>query len=43
MQKGELLPLLTLRTAAIEKKQHPYELLKLKDLLKVHYKNSISN
>ncbi|KQL52182.1 transcriptional antiterminator [Heyndrickxia shackletonii] len=34
MQKGELLPLLTLRTAAIEKKQHPYELLKLKGFIK---------
>jgi hypothetical protein len=33
-QKGELLPLLTLRTAAIEKKQHPYELLKLKGFIK---------
>lgn len=34
MQKGELLPLLTLRTAAIEKKQHPYDLLKLKGFIK---------
>lgn len=34
IQKGELLPLLTLRTAAIEKKQHPYELLKLKGFIK---------
>ncbi|MFD2442536.1 ATP-binding protein [Bacillus sp. CGMCC 1.16607] len=34
MQKRELLPLLTLRTAAIEKKQHPYELLKLKGFIK---------
>jgi hypothetical protein len=34
MQKRELLPLLTLRTAAFEKKQHPYELLKLKGFIK---------
>lgn len=34
MQKGELLLLLTLRTAAIEKKQHPYDLLKLKGFIK---------
>lgn len=34
MPKGELLPLLTLRKAAIEKKQHPYELLKLKGFIK---------
>ena len=34
MQKGELLPLLTLRIAAIEKKQHPYEVLKLKGFIK---------
>jgi hypothetical protein len=34
MPKGGLLPLLTLRKAAIEKKQHPYELLKLKRFIK---------
>ncbi|WP_029326664.1 ATP-binding protein [Bacillus coahuilensis] len=34
MPKGELLPLLTLRKAAIRKKQHPYELLKLKGFIK---------
>ncbi len=34
MQNGELLPLLTLRTVAIEKKQHPYELLKSKGFIK---------
>ncbi|ADU31325.1 ATP-binding protein [Evansella cellulosilytica] len=33
-QNGELLPLLTLRTAAIEKKQHPYKLLKSKGFIK---------
>ncbi|MCM3491000.1 ATP-binding protein [Alkalihalophilus marmarensis] len=33
-QNGELLPLLTLRTAAIEKKQHPYEFLKSKGFIK---------
>ncbi|GAE37135.1 transposon Tn7 transposition protein tnsC [Halalkalibacter akibai JCM 9157] len=33
-QNRELMPLLTLRTAAIEKKQHPYELLKSKGFIK---------
>ncbi|WP_335870902.1 ATP-binding protein [Bacillus sp. 2205SS5-2] len=34
MPKGELLPLLTLRKAAIEKKQHPYVLFKSKGFIK---------
>ena len=34
LQKVELLPLLALRTKAIEKKQHPYELLKNKGYIK---------